>query len=207
VGPKTHWERIFSERSDDTLSWYQAEPSRSLALIEAVSTDRSTAVIDVGGGTSLLVDRLLDAGYGNVAVLDISGSAIDRVRARLGERAGRVRWLIEDVTDVTEVGHFDVWHDRAIFHFVTEAEDRRRYVDLAARTVPAGGHVIIATFAPDGPSTCSGLDVRRYDADGLAAELGGRFLLEREERTVHVTPRGVHQPFTFAVFRRIADPG
>jgi len=155
-----HWETVYTSKGDAELSWTQAEPAASLALIEEVCP--AGRVIDVGGGTSLLAARLLDRGYA-VTVLDISQAAIDRARQRLGARAGEVGWVVADVTAAPDLGTFDVWHDRAVFHFLTAPADRAAYAALLARTVPAGGHAVIATFALDGPEKCSGLEVRRYD--------------------------------------------
>jgi len=156
----------------------------------------------VGGGASVLVDRLLDLPFGEIVVLDISETALGKARARLGERAGRVRWVVADVTESPELGSFDVWHDRAVFHFLTDPTDRRSYIELARKTVPEGGHLVIATFADDGPEQCSNLDVRRYNARSLASELGDGFTLVREARETHLTPGGKPQQFTFAVFER-----
>lgn len=200
---REHWEAVYAENSDQEVSWFQAEPQLSMQLIIEVCKDRTTRIIDVGGGSSRLVEQLLDAGFNHLAVLDISRAALDRARTRMGDRSGMVQWQVADVTQVQEVGQFDVWHDRATYHFLTEASDRLRYAELVARTVPSGGHIIIATFAPDGPSTCSGLDVCRYDAQSLAQELGPAFTCEREVVDQNVTPWGSTQPFTFARFRRL----
>ena len=159
-------------------------------------------MIDVGGGTSALGERLLDAGYA-VAVLDVSAAALARARSRLGARADAVRWIVADVTADPDLGAHDCWHDRAVFHFLTERADRRRYAALLARSVPSGGHAIIATFAPDGPDKCSGLPVCRYDGPALAAELGHALTLVRETRETHVTPWGKPQSFQYSVFRRM----
>ena len=148
---KTHWETVYSTKAETGVSWYQDEPRLSLELIGAVAPAEGGRIIDVGGGASVLVDRLLDLPFGEIAVLDISETALGKARARLGERAERVRWVVADVTEAPELGTFDVWHDRAVFHFLTDAADRRSYVELARQTVPEGGHLIIATFADDGP--------------------------------------------------------
>jgi SAM-dependent methyltransferase len=198
-----HWEAVYAEKSDQEVSWHQADPRLSKQLIIEVCNDRTARIIDVGGGSSRLVEQLLDAGFNQLAVLDISRAALDRTRRRIGDRSGMVQWLVADVSQVKGIGQFDVWHDRATYHFLTEASDRQRYAELVARTVPSGGHIIIATFAPDGPSTCSGLDVCRYDARSLAQELGPAFTCEREVVDQHVTPWGSTQPFTFARFRRL----
>ena len=195
-----HWENVYTSKSDEELSWTQAEPATSLALIaEACSAD---SVIDVGGGTSLLAERLLDQGYA-VTVLDISQAAIDRARKRLGARASEVGWLVADVTASPDLGTFDVWHDRAVFHFLTAPADRAVYAELLARTVAVGGHAIIATFALDGPEKCSGLEVRRYDGNSLAAELGPRFRLMKSVPEMHRTPWNAPQSFQYSLFKRV----
>src|ERR1041385_8617421 len=162
---RDHWESVYQTKGDKDVSWTQADPALSLSLIREVC--KSGSVIDVGGGTSVLADRLLDAGYA-VAVLDISQTAIDRDRLRLGERAAQVQWIVSDVTAPLKLGIFDVWHDRAVFHFLTDPKDRDAYIDLLWRTIPLGGHAIIATFSPAGPDKCSGLPVCRYDGPLLS---------------------------------------
>jgi SAM-dependent methyltransferase len=199
---KDHWEHVYSTKAETGVSWYQDEPRLSLELIGAVAPAVGGRIIDVGGGASVLVDRLLDLPFAEIAVLDISETALGKARARLGGRAERVRWVVADVTEGPELGAFDVWHDRAVFHFLTDAEDRRSYVQLARRTVPEGGHLIIATFAVDGPKRCSDLDVCRYNARSLASELGEGFSIVREARETHTTPWGPLQAFIYRVFRR-----
>jgi SAM-dependent methyltransferase len=199
---KDHWEHVYSTKAETGVSWYQDEPRLSLELIGAVAPAVGGRIIDVGGGASVLVDRLLDLPFAEIAVLDISETALGKARARLGGRAERVRWVVTDVTEGPELGAFDVWHDRAVFHFLTDAEDRRSYVQLARRTVPEGGHLIIATFAVDGPKRCSDLDVCRYNARSLASELGEGFSIVREARETHTTPWGSLQAFIYGVFRR-----
>jgi 2-polyprenyl-3-methyl-5-hydroxy-6-metoxy-1,4-benzoquinol methylase len=198
---KSHWEEVYSAKAETGVSWYQDEPTLSLELIGAVAPVERGRIIDVGGGASVLVDRLLNLPFGRIAVLDISETALGKARSRLGERAAWVEWLAADVTDVRDVGTFDVWHDRAVFHFLTDAADRHRYVELARRTVPEGGHLIIATFAQSGPKTCSDLDVCRYNADSLRAEFDG-FSLVRHAAETHTTPWGSPQAFLYGVFRR-----
>src|SRR5579863_8892365 len=174
MSTQEHWESVYASKGDQDLSWTQPEPRMSLSLISEVR--RTGRVIDVGGGTSLLAERLLSRGY-SVTVLDISQTAIDRARSRLGARASQIHWIVSDVTAYPDLGSFDVWHDRAVFHFLTAPADRAAYAALLARTVPAGGHAVVATFALDGPEICSGLEVRRYDGQSLAAELGPQFEL------------------------------
>jgi SAM-dependent methyltransferase len=200
---KTHWETFYTTKAETDVSWYQDEPRLSLELIGTVAPAKGGRIIDVGGGASVLVDRLLDRSFERIAVLDISETAIGKARARLGERAGRVRWVVADVTDGPELGAFDVWHDRAVFHFLTDPADRRSYVELARETVPEGGHLIIATFADDGPKQCSNLDVCRYNARSLASELGHGFSLVREARETHTTPWGSSQAFFYGIFKRL----
>jgi len=185
-----HWEAVYSSRSETEVSWYQEDPRLSLELIRAFAPAESGRIIDVGGGASVLVDRLLRLSFGRIAVLDVSEAALTTSRGRLGGQAERVEWIAADVTAIEDVGVFDLWHDRAVFHFLTEPDDRRKYVDLARRTIPSGGHLILATFADNGPTRCSGLDVRRYDADTMTAELGEGFTLVEQRRETHVTPSG-----------------
>jgi SAM-dependent methyltransferase len=199
---KSHWETVYSTKPETGVSWYQEEPRLSLELIGVVAPRSGGKIIDVGGGASVLVDKLLDFPFSEIAVLDISGTALGKAKTRLGPRAERIRWVVADVTDAPELGGFDVWHDRAVFHFLTDPADRMSYVELALRTVPQGGHVVIATFADDGPKQCSDLDVCRYNARSLASELGKGFSLVREARELHTTPRGASQPFVYGVFRR-----
>jgi len=199
MGRKEHWESVYGAKSDAELSWTQPEPSLSLSLIREVCP--AGRVIDVGGGNSFLAERLLDRGY-SVTVLDISEVATRHARERLAARANQVHWIVADVTAGPELDTFDVWHDRAVFHFLTEAADRASYVALLARTLPAGRHAVIATFAPDGPEKCSGLEVRRYSGLTLSVELGARFELLKTVPETHVTPRGVPQSFQYSVFKR-----
>jgi SAM-dependent methyltransferase len=202
IDRKAHWESVYSAQGETGVSWYQSEPRLSLELIRAVAPATDGGVIDVGGGASVLVDRLIDLPFERIAVLDISETALSKARTRLGERAGRVDWIAADATEAQDLGTFDVWHDRAVFHFLTDAADRRKYVELARQTVPEGGHLIIASFADDRPRRCSDLDVCRYNAETMGAELGGGFSLVREARETHTTPWGSSQAFFYGVFRR-----
>jgi 2-polyprenyl-3-methyl-5-hydroxy-6-metoxy-1,4-benzoquinol methylase len=200
MSTQEHWESVYASKGERDLSWTQSEPRTSLSLIgEVCPVGR---VIDVGGGTSLLAERLLDRGY-SVTVLDISQTAIDRARHRLGARASQIHWIVTDVTAIPDLGSFDVWHDRAVFHFLTAPADRAAYTALLARTVPAGGHAVIATFALDGPEECSGLEVRLYDGQSLAGELGRQFELLKCVPEMHLTPRGGRQSFQSSLFRRV----
>ena len=196
-----HWEAVYGSKADTELSWYQSDPRLSLELILDVSHGDGR-IIDVGGGSSLLVDRLLEFPFERVAILDISRVALARSKMRLAERSARVEWIESDVTATGDIGQFDVWHDRAVFHFLTDPEDRQRYVRLARRTLPVGSHLILATFAINGPTRCSGLNVCRYDSRLLAAEVEDGFTLARELTETHVTPSGKPQEFFYGVFRR-----
>ena len=185
------------------MSWHQAHPEYSLALLDAAGATRDTRIVDVGGGASRLVDRLLDRGFTEVTVLDIAGGALARAQARLGDRAGAVRWIEADVTSFEPSERWDVWHDRAVFHFLVAAEGREAYRRTLNNSLLPGGHAIIATFGPQGPTRCSGLDVVRYSAAALLAELGPgegwELMAEREE--LHRTPGGVIQEFMYGLFR------
>jgi 2-polyprenyl-3-methyl-5-hydroxy-6-metoxy-1,4-benzoquinol methylase len=199
---KSHWEEVYATKAETGVSWYQADPRVSLELIQAVVPDARSRIIDVGGGASVLVDRLLAMPFEQVAVLDIAETALEKAKKRLGKRASRIRWITADVTEIGDIGTFNVWHDRAVFHFLTDAADRMKYADLARRTLPAGGHLIIAAFADDGPQRCSGLDVCRYNAASMAAELGDGFSLIDQATETHTTPGNGSQAFFYGVFRR-----
>jgi hypothetical protein len=204
IDSKAHWEQIHSSRGETGGSWYQSEPRRSLELIHSVSPPAHGLIIDVGAGASMLADRLLDLPFVRIAVLDTSETALDTIRPGKapGGRADRVEWIVVDITEVESLGTFDVWHDRAVFHFLTDAADRRRYVEPARRTVPEGCHLIVAGFAEEGPKRCSDLDVCRYIAGTMAAELREGFAIVREAGETHTTPRGSPQAFFYGVFRR-----
>jgi 2-polyprenyl-3-methyl-5-hydroxy-6-metoxy-1,4-benzoquinol methylase len=199
---RSHWESVYRTKAADQVSWYQPHLAQSMAFITAAAPDRGAAILDVGGGESTLVDDLLDDGYGNVTVLDISPHALEACRARLGERAALVRWIAADVTAADLPRHaFDVWHDRAVFHFLTDPAQRAAYVRQVTHAVKPGGHVIVATFAPDGPGKCSGLPVAQYDAASLHDAFGDGFRLVQAAREVHHTPGGREQPFTWCFCR------
>jgi SAM-dependent methyltransferase len=171
-------------------------------MIRQVSTPASTRVIDVGGGSSVLVDRLLDAGFRNLAVLDVSETALAETRERLGDREASVTWIVADVAEVDRIGTFDIWHDRALLHFLTRPEDRRRYRELLATSIPSGGHAVIAGFALDGPDRCSGLPVDRHSERSISGELERDFTLLRSAKLDHLTPSGESQRFLYCMFRR-----
>lgn len=198
----THWEKIYLEKAPEAVSWYRAHLETSLALIEQVAPERAASIIDVGGGESTLVDDLLARGYENTTVLDISQTAIDANRKRLGQAAERVHWLVDDITQVDlKPSTYDVWHDRAVFHFLTAMQDRVAYVRQVARAVKRGGHVIVSTFGPEGPKRCSGLEVVRYDAESLHKEFGTHFRLLGSSKELHRTPFGTIQQFLYCYCR------
>ncbi len=201
-----HWESVYQRKAVDQVSWFQPRAATSLELIESICPDRAVRIIDVGAGASVLVDDLLEAGYCNLTVLDIAASALDVSKARLGARAAQVDWRVGDVTtvDLPEAG-FDVWHDRAVFHFLTEEEDRRRYVAQVLHAVRPGGHVIVATFGPNGPLKCSDLEVRRYAPEDLHGEFGAEFDLLGHHTESHRTPAGKDQEFVYCYCRRGFD--
>ena len=202
MNTQEHWERIYSTTAPDEVSWYCPHLNASLELIERTSVLHDAAIIDVGGGESTLVDDLIKRGFRNLSVLDISQTAIDASRNRLGGKAGIVRWITADITRVEfEPSQIDVWHDRAVFHFLTASSDRTAYVRQVARAVKPGGHVIIGTFGPEGPERCSGLDVIRYDADSLHDEFGRRFRLLESSKQLHQTPFGTVQQFLYCYCR------
>jgi len=201
---KAHWERVYSTKHSDEVSWYQEDPAPSLELIGLARPTPDTTIVDIGGGASRLIDRLLARGFRRVTVLDISQAALDAAKARLGEAASEVEWVVADVTRWSPAHSFDIWHDRAAFHFLTEATDRTAYLKRLRRALRPAGHVIIGTFAADGPERCSGLPVQRYDAAGLQETLGRDFKLLGAHRKAHTTPWGSTQSFQFARFQYLA---
>jgi len=199
---QAHWEKVYTTKAEAEVSWFQATPEISLDLMRAAGVTPRSAIVDIGGGASRLVDALVGAGYGDVTVLDISNRALDIARARLGDKAGRVQWLVADVTRWQPERRYDLWHDRATFHFLVNEVDRRAYVENLRRALAAGGHAIIGTFALDGPERCSGLPIVRYDAASLGATLGRDFVLVERRLDAHRTPSGAVQNFQFSLFRR-----
>ncbi|MBA3032184.1 MAG: class I SAM-dependent methyltransferase [Gammaproteobacteria bacterium] len=200
---KSHWDRIYSTKPAESVGWFQAHPQQSADLIRGTGISLSAPIIDVGGGASRLVDGLLTNGYSNLTVLDLSAAALAATKARLGTAGQAVQWLEADITSATLPAHaYELWHDRAVFHFLTSAEDRQAYVDAVLRAVKPGGHVIVATFAEDGPSQCSGLPVVRYSAGQLHAAFGAPFTLLQHEREAHRTPSGALQHFVYCHFRK-----
>ncbi len=197
VDRRQHWETVYRSKAAGDVSWFQPHAASSLRLIEGC-TDRDAHIIDVGGGASVLVDDLADAGYRNLTVLDLAESALAASRSRLGARAQSVQWIAGDITRAElPAARYDVWHDRAVFHFLTDPADRAHYVEQVLKSVKPGGHVIIAAFGPGGPLQCSGLDVMRYAPDALHAEFGKPFRLLRHETEIHHTPSGQEQEFVY----------
>jgi len=201
TGSKEHWEQVYAGKRPDEVSWYQARPGISLELIALSGTPKEGNIIDVGGGASSLADYLLDAGFTGLTVLDISGKAIEYARDRLGDRACLVYWIEADITKIRLDKPVDLWHDRAVFHFLTEKPDRDKYVDSLRKTLKPAGHLILASFAPDGPEKCSGLPVCRYDAALIKAALGADFELIREVPETHITPWDAGQNFRYFLFK------
>jgi len=202
VERKQHWDAAYSGKGESGVSWHEDTPSVSLALLRGLGIGPDASLIDIGGGASRLIDALLAQGWRTPAVLDISGAAIAMARARLGERAARVTWIESDVISWQPERRYDVWHDRAAFHFLVDPADRTAYAARLRQALEPGGHVMIATFAPDGPERCSGLPVVRYDSETLAQTLGPPFVLLHGQRHVHTTPWGATQAFQFSVLRK-----
>lgn len=198
---KAHWGKVYQTKKAEEVSWFQPHLARSLEMILGMGLDRGAEVIDVGGGASTLVDDLLSREYGNVTVLDISQKALETSKRRLGNQVKDVKWIEGDITktDLPE-NHYDLWHDRAVFHFLTRSDNRYRYVDLLKKALKPGGHIIIAAFGPQGPTRCSGLDVARYSPEGLLAELGLEFRFAESFEEDHKTPGDVSQQFIYCHF-------
>jgi len=198
---KAHWDGVYKRRALNDVSWYQAAPTKSLELIHASGVGRDASIIDVGGGASFLVDRLLSEGYHDLTVLDISAEVLRKLRDRLGPSAEHVTLVQSDVTGFRPTRRYALWHDRAVFHFLVDHRDRARYVTVLKQALLPGGHLIIATFGPEGPERCSGLPVQRYAAESLAQTLGADFTPVESFFDVHHTPSGASQQFTFCRFR------
>jgi 2-polyprenyl-3-methyl-5-hydroxy-6-metoxy-1,4-benzoquinol methylase len=202
TGRQAHWQNVYATKAEKEVSWFQENPAPSLELIAATGIRRDADIIDVGGGASRLVDSLLERGFHRIAILDLSANALEEAKKRLGRRADEIVWIAEDVTTWESSSTYDLWHDRAAFHFLTEAADRDAYIVRLKKAVRAGGNVIIATFAADGPERCSGLPIVRYDPEAVASALGPEFDLVESRRHDHVTPGGNTQRFQFSRFFR-----
>jgi trans-aconitate methyltransferase len=199
---KNHWETVYVTKDENEVSWFQDDPAPSLALIEQLHPGPDSEIIDIGCGASRLIDGLMERGFRRLTALDISAAALDLATLRIGRRASEVRWIVADVTEWEPPRRFDIWHDRAAFHFLVEEADRAAYIARLKEALVPGGYAIIATFAADGPDKCSGLPVHRYDAAGLATELGAEFTLVESRSHDHVTPWNSRQSFQFSIFRK-----
>lgn len=197
-----HWEDVYQAKLATEVSWYEPVPKQSLDLILSTGIDTRGRVVDVGGGQSFLVDRLLDHGFANMTVLDISSIAIEATRKRLGSRAANVTWITTDITNTEPIGKYDLWHDRAVLHFLTDPIDRWNYVSLLQKTLPVGGHFIVGTFAKGGAERCSGLEIQQYDETSMQELLGRDFQHIRSVDYLHTTPSGKVQKFYFGIYRR-----
>jgi len=203
LGRQAHWENVYATKDEHTVSWFQERPDISLDLIRATGVKTSASIIDIGGGASRLVDALIDEGFEAITVLDLSEKALTTSKARLGARGAHVQWVVADITTWEPPQSYDVWHDRAALHFLTDPKDRAAYAERVSRALRPGGHVIIGTFALDGPERCSGLPIVRYDAASLGKILGPSFELIESKRHEHHTPAGAIQRFQFSRFRRL----
>ena len=197
-----HWTQVYTQKAPSQVSWFQAEPEATLRALERLHVPSSSSFVDVGGGASNLVDALLQRGWDDMTVIDIAGSALAAAKQRLGEKAARVQWEVADITEWQPPRRYDVWHDRAVFHFLTEPDQRAAYRRTLLKAIAPAGLVIMATFALDGPEKCSGLPVQRYDAASLSAAIGSGFTPVEDWREEHLTPWGASQSFTWCVFRR-----
>lgn len=201
--PKLHWENIYKIKSSSDVSWYQPHLEKSLELILELGIPKDSGIIDVGGGASTLPDDLLSEGFSNITVLDISGEALEVSKKRLANKAHAIQWLEADITTAKlKSNHYSLWHDRAVFHFLTSQEDRQKYVNTLRNAVKSQGHVLIATFGLNGPLKCSGLEIVRYSAEGLQKELGQEFQLEKQLTETHSTPFNTTQEFLYCLFKR-----
>jgi SAM-dependent methyltransferase len=202
MNTKTHWEHIYETKAPTQVSWYQEHSRFSLQYIRNTGIQKTDAIIDVGGGASTLVDDLVADGYQQISILDVSAAALQLARQRLGIHAAKVNWIEADITQAALPAHaYALWHDRAVFHFLTQATDRQRYIETVRHAVRVGGHIILATFAPDGPERCSGLEVMRYSPESLHHEFGADFEVVGSTRETHRTPFGTEQKFIYCYCR------
>ena len=206
VSRQGHWDAVYRTKAPDEVSWFQADPELSLELIKATGAGRGARILDVGGGVSVLADRLMEEGFDQLGVLDVSAAALAAFQARLGPASQAVEWIQCDVVEYRAREHWDVWHDRAVFHFLVDPLDRARYREALYRAVPQGGHVIVATFGPGGPNRCSGLPTLRCSAEDIARELGTGVDLVDTKTETHLTPSGMRQEFVYARLARVESP-
>lgn len=199
---REHWEQVYGSKTETEVSWYQSRPERSFALIKSAASDLSASILDVGGGASHLVDELLEAGYSDVTVLDVSAAALERSKERLGPKAGKVSWIVADITQWRPTRRWQIWHDRAVFHFLTEPADQDAYLAALRAATVSGSIAVMSCFALDGPERCSGLPVQRYSPATLAARIGKDFELISELSEQHRTPWGSTQSFAYAMLKR-----
>lgn len=195
---RSHWQRVYTDKAPTAVSWYQTVPETSLQLIRATGVDKSEAIIDVGGGASTLVDHLLAESYDDITVLDVSAEALQRSRDRLGDANTAVHWIDSDVLTFAPTRRYAIWHDRAVFHFLNDPEERDKYIDIAGASLQAGGHLVLATFGPEGPERCSGLPIQRYSIETQQRLFGTRFTLGGSKIEMHVTPMGSPQQFLYS---------
>lgn len=204
MNQKNHWENVYATKPSGQVSWYQEHLDTSLRIIQQTGISKNAPIIDVGGGSSTLVDDLLTNLFADVSVLDISDTAIEKSKARLGKESDRVKWITADITEANlQENYYDLWHDRAVFHFLTEKEDRRKYVEQVMRSLKVGGHIIVAAFGLDGPAKCSGLDVVRYTPQTMRGEFGNEFNLVKSLSETHHTPFETTQEFVYCYCRKI----
>lgn len=205
MNKKAHWEKVYQTKSDQQVSWFREHLDNSLQLILSTKADKSAAIIDVGGGSSTLADDLLTQGFTDISVLDISAAALEKSKTRLADKSAKIEWIEADITKVSlPENHYEVWHDRAVFHFLTEEEDRRKYIKLVMCSLKVGGHIIVASFGLDGPQKCSGLDVVRYNPEKMKNEFGDDFKLVKSLNETHKTPFGTTQEFIYCYCRKLA---
>lgn len=200
---KTHWENVYESKPVNRLGWYKQHLHPSLDWIKELAAEKGSAIIDVGGGASTLVDDLISEGYESITVVDLSGRALEHSKSRLGDKAARVKWIEGDITN-TELpaNYYALWHDRAVFHFLTDERDRRKYIGKLRNSLAESGYLIIGTFSFDAPPKCSGLPVERYDVEKMKSTLGDEFKLLDSMKELHVTPGGVEQMYLYCKFKR-----
>ncbi len=203
---KKHWEQIYSSNKPNQVSWYREHLDNSLRMILQTNVSKEKAIIDIGGGNSTLVDDLVEHGFADISVLDISSKAIEESKKRLKYRAKKIEWIEADITEVSlPENKFDVWHDRAVFHFLTTRDDRKKYIELVMQSLKVGGHIIVASFGLDGPKKCSGLDVVRYSPETMHDEFGEKFKLIKSIKETHKTPFETTQEFIYCYCRKVVE--